>query len=80
MACHHFTHIHIFMYNICSQRVLLEVTSLSHQSFFEKKDYKKEKKKKKKKNLTQVVSNKMLFLCASSLSTSANNTFTVKRY
>ena len=35
------------MYNICSQRVLLEVTSLSHQSFFEKKDYKKEKKKKK---------------------------------
>ena len=37
------------MYNICSQRVLLEVTSLSHQSFFEKKIQKKKKKKKKKK-------------------------------
>ena len=47
VACHRFTHIHIFMYNICSQRVLLEVTSLSRQSFFEKKkDYKKKKKKK----------------------------------
>ena len=37
------------MYNICSQRVLLEVTSLSHQSFFEKKRLQKKKKKKKKK-------------------------------